>query len=487
MIEPKWYAASAVFLIEGIAGAAYLILNGRGLDSCKTATLFEVCTVIVCSLQAAFMLLQHVGVCNTYGKYTIGSFDNAAGFVSCICLGMPMGLRLVRNMPRPHMTIFAACKLICLAAILMSCSRTGYICLIASALFYFCGRKTFFRILPFVFPLLAIFLSITLKTGSSLGRWFIIRRTAELIMQRPITGWGYGGFEAHYMDVQADYFEKYPNSHYAILADNIHHPLNEFMAFAVDFGLPALVLLFTLICFTIIYCSRNPSQTVNIGFIVFLNIIILSFFSYPFLYPFTWLMLAFSLICIYNRQIKRFKPLRPHYIISIIFLTVSLYALSCRCIENMQFRRIQDKAIYGNAIKILPEYERLYKKLRSDYRFLYNYSAVLYKADRYNKALHTADECGKYLADYDLCLLKGDINLMLKDYKKAIHSYRHAHYMCPNRFEPLYQMALAYRQFGNRNDAANIAMDILQKKEKIPSEDIKSIKNEMRYFLDVTE
>lgn len=52
-----------------------------------------------------------------------------------------------------------------------------------------------------------------------------------MIKHEPFTGYGVGGFSAHYMDYQAQYFKEHPDSQFAILADNIKSPLmNTFLS-----------------------------------------------------------------------------------------------------------------------------------------------------------------------------------------------------------------------------------------------------------------
>ena len=45
------------------------------------------------------------------------------------------------------------------------------------------------------------------------------------------------------MDYQAAYFEKHPNSRFALLADNVKHPFNEYLSITVQFGLIGLLIL----------------------------------------------------------------------------------------------------------------------------------------------------------------------------------------------------------------------------------------------------
>ncbi len=57
-----------------------------------------------------------------------------------------------------------------------------------------------------------------------------------MIKDKPIVGHGIGAFEAHYMEYQASYFERHPDSKYTMLADNVKHPFNEFLLVGVQLG-----------------------------------------------------------------------------------------------------------------------------------------------------------------------------------------------------------------------------------------------------------
>lgn len=45
-----------------------------------------------------------------------------------------------------------------------------------------------------------------------------------MIKDKPVFGHGIEAFDKYYMEYQSDYFKKYPNSKYAMLADNVKHP-----------------------------------------------------------------------------------------------------------------------------------------------------------------------------------------------------------------------------------------------------------------------
>jgi tetratricopeptide (TPR) repeat protein len=84
-----------------------------------------------------------------------------------------------------------------------------------------------------------------------------------------------------------------------------------------------------------------------------------------------------------------------------------------------------------------------------------------------------------------------DVQMLLADnykesgkYDEAEKHFKLASAMCPNRFMPLYQLALLYKETNRNEDALKIAQHILYKKVKIPSSTVNAIKNEMRKLIE---
>lgn len=88
---------------------------------------------------------------------------------------------------------------------------------------------------------------IFVKKDSADGRLLIWQCSAQLIFRKPVSGYGGNGFTANYMNEQAAYFTKHSDSKYAMLADNVRHPFNEFLKWTVNYGLTGLCLILLLI------------------------------------------------------------------------------------------------------------------------------------------------------------------------------------------------------------------------------------------------
>lgn len=433
----------------------------------KTISFIEMaeCVVVVlCTSEAVFMMLGEIGWVQGGGIPLSGHFSNPAGFASFLSFSLPLGWSTIKRR-KWWCAFFLLMKFICCIAILWSGSRTGLLCLALCVYTIFFYKK--WRWICFAFPVLFA-ITVCIKADSSRGRWFIIQRTVDLIAERPLLGWGPEGFEAHYMDVQANFFAVNPNSEYALLADNVRHPLNEFLNVAVSYGIAGLAALVVCLLFIVHYARHHRHAMTGVGLLILAYIVIFSLFSYPFHYLHTWCFLAFSLSCIFMRPLlKRRKAVGA---CATVTLAVIAYILISKSQQYKQFAAIQEKAsYYGLAQRMLPQYASLYPLMKDDSRFLYSYAVVKYDAGLYSDALQTAKDCKLLLADYDLSLLMGDIYRKLGQKDSSIHYYNYAHNMCPPKFVPLYEIFRIHREAHDTTKTLLIQHAILNKKIKVRS------------------
>lgn len=85
---------------------------------------------------------------------------------------------------------------------------------------------------------------ICLNLKSLLGRMFIWRVAGNMIIDKPIFGFGENGFAKNYMFYQADYFQNHNNPLFSSLSDNIALSYNDILEFVVNFGLLSFVIIF---------------------------------------------------------------------------------------------------------------------------------------------------------------------------------------------------------------------------------------------------
>ena len=82
-----------------------------------------------------------------------------------------------------------------------------------------------------------------MKKDSADGRLLIWKVTTEMIAKKPLIGHGTNGFEANYMNYQADYFSENNNPKEALLAGNNKYAFNIFLKILSEYGLIGFIIL----------------------------------------------------------------------------------------------------------------------------------------------------------------------------------------------------------------------------------------------------
>ena len=435
----------------------------------------------VCFIQACFGLIQCMEVFYIYGSFNlVGSFDNPAGFSACLSTGIPFCLSVVSKKGEKHYIELFLLTIIVIS-IILSGSRTGVITVFAIFVVYFkdeycsilVNRKKL--ILPLFLILFIIIMGVLiLKIDSVLERFFIWKNSYIMILNKPIFGYGTGGFMSNYMLYQADYFQKNSNTLYSMLADNVIHPFNEYLFLTIEYGIIGLILVI-LILLVIIKSSRR----ITISHICLLSVGIFACFSYPLRYPFVLVLLAYSLANIKTKEVFSISINVLGKVVSIMLIGI----ISVVLVNDIRFERLWGNLVQKNKFRnkelLLNSYEKLYFEWNGDPAFLYNYGAILNRVESYEISNIILNKCTHYWNDYDVQLLLADCYLQKEKFEKAEECFVLASNMCPNRFIPLYQLVHLYDRIGQKEKAYNLAEKIIHKKVKISSFKVQRIKNEM--------
>ena len=168
-------------------------------------------------------------------------FGHSSHFAFCLTICFTVCLYTQKSIQSSEKVIFSIMAYIIAITLLLLNSRLGALFSFAIML-----RDLFhwkYKNILFVSFFCAIILAVYYKTDSSNGRLFIYMQSILMAQEKPFLGWGNGGFAANYMKWQASYFASNPDSPYVLLADNIHHPLSEFLLVLTNFGLVGLCVL----------------------------------------------------------------------------------------------------------------------------------------------------------------------------------------------------------------------------------------------------
>ena len=488
VLLPRWYLTGGVFLMIGIVSA----WNDSLCFAIGKATSFPIASALILSAECIYALTRHY----SYGYPLSGTFDNQTGMALNLCLLLPA---LSWNFKARRMWVkwtLIAVALLTAVTVVMSECRTGMICIgiyLAILIWHSLKCRRIWRMaLILLLAGIASWGVFGMKHDSTSGRSFIIARTMELISERPLFGYGHNGFEREYMQHQADFFMHHPDSEYAWLADDISHPLSEFLLVWTDYGILATILLLTLFILPFSLYFSNRDKQLGRLLPSMITIIVFSVFSYPFMYPLTALT---CLVVVYvcarqmglNKWIRKQWPLmgtRKGRIVKTAACSALLLLLCWQYSYEYRFSQAIDRMNSHRSHAALPRFNALYSHYHGNQYFLYAYMGCQYRTSHLYEALNTAWQLKQYCSSYDIELLTGDIFRHLSDHLQALSHYERAYWMCPVRFAPLEGMLLTYEDMGNCVKRDSIAHVISQKPVKVPSADVERIRQLARECLD---
>lgn len=480
LLLPKWYlcALSVALLLIFCTWARlrHLKVDTRGLTM-AFGRIFLLCTLAECM----YVLVQ---VCTggVPAMGVAGTFDNPAGLALNLCVAIPLSVQLLENSEGSKWRM--ACGWVCgMAAVGILCltkSRTGLLCLaiygsiysyrIAECRLFSTHGRHWFRALTVMVALGCSAALLLVKKDSTSGRSFILKRSVMLAMECPFTGHGHGGFEREYMLRQADFFLKNPDSKYAMLADEVRHPMNEFLYLWVNFGMGAAFALVLLMAMPYLLYFQFGIIRMKAVLLPLLPVILFSCLSYPFHYPVAWLILASAPFILWQWK-------KPYFLYMALLTGCFLigYILT-DAIAEYRWNRAYRHSFGTNRTAVMAEYESLHGYMQRKPLFLYNYAITAYRLHHFQRAYMLIGECTLYWNGYNRELLAGDICRNLQKYEEAIHHYKTAKAMCPVRYAPLEGLYRTYNTIGNEEEREKVAIEIAHGKVKVNSPIIDRIK-----------
>lgn len=479
LLLPKWYCCAIVLVVFTFIGI--MSSKRRGIQHRDVWYDISIAASIAIALQCCYAIINTT-TCPNEVLWLQGTFDNPAVLAFHLCLLIPLAWK--GGIATSWLCVFRMGTIaLAVTTIILTESRTGVIALVLMGGTY-CLSKFRWKIwMKCSFILCAIaglsVFCLTRKSDSTQGRKFILQTAWNLICERPLTGHGADGFHREYMLRQGEYFSLHPDSEYSMLADEIRHPLNDYVYVWTDYGMIGVVVLIGLMILPI---RRKLYPVITIA--------VFSAFSYPLCYPLTWLVL-FSMngYAIYLMT-KKCKHGRYHLIrigsflqsyegMSIVTVLVAfcLAWIVYECSFEYHWSRIARRAERGHSKEVISEFDGLYNHYIHNPYFLYNYMSVQYHAGKFTQALHTNNKLRCYWSGYNIELLSGDTYRQLSRYAEAIYHYQNALNMCPNRFAPLEGMYLSFDNLGDRARRDSVAEIIEAKQVKVNSYDVERIKS----------
>ena len=451
---------------------------------------------IVCLMHSVYAFAQYVDLLPSgHIAFPItGTYENPAGFAAVQAALFPFAISLSFEKESKYgiRWFSAITSVVCVVMVVLSDSRAGILAVCVTMIVVLVLRTEVMSVIKrnawlwlplIVFVVIASVLLYHVKITSANGRLFVWSICWDMIKERPLLGYGIGGFEKHYMDAQAAYFCLHPDSSFVLLADNIKHPFNEHIKLIINYGVVGLVVSFFLFTAIIKRILKSEENVKVIRFGVISSIFVMCQFSYPFHYAVIWYIAAVAIIPTFSEittdnngwvALKFLRILRP------LFWGLLLALLLRMMYLELKWAEMARRSLAGQTERMLPHYYKMKSLMQHNPLFLYNYAAELNYIGSYEASNSIAEECITMMNDYDVQMLLADNHFNLCNYDEALIRYETAHNMCPNRFVPLYKQFKIYKEQGDTAMIENIGNEILGKKIKIHSRQIDVIIDDVR-------
>ena len=459
-----------------------------GLVFTPAAQSLAVCNIAV----TVYGGLQWLGVLAPVGTFRItAGFDNPAGMAAALTSTFPFLVYALSGCKR----LLPVCTYLFLAesALLYAAgTRAGLIAMtVAFGLSLWprlsCrGRNAMLAALALCLTA-ALVIMFCRKEASTYGRSLILRCSLSLAMEHPLLGAGPGGFRRLYMPYQAEWLSSPAYSGASLLADNVGHPLCEYVLVLVNYGIVGLTVVLSLLAATVVRSLRMKAPEGRASAAVLSAVAVLSAFSYPFRYPLTSAVVLVACFTVWAGAIDRL-PARIARALPAVAAAAYGLVLAFLLIPWLRaqadWRKVSDRS--GNedfSEPVLAEYRRLESSLGRDPYFLYNQAVTYHQAGRDVEALQYIRSSLAIMSCYDSVLLRGDIERNLGLGAEAESSYRLASGMCPCRFIPLYRLFRMYQDAGRDSEMRSVGQEILSKPMKVPSAEVRRIRLSVRQAL----
>lgn len=325
------------------------------------------------------------------------------------------------------------------------------------------------------------------KKNSSNGRILIYKVSTELLKENWLTGIGLGNFKTYYLPKQAHYFanHNYSPSEF-LLADNTYYAFNDYYQFIIETGIIG-VLIVVIFLFLIFKLIKKAVEITPINPVVIANCTLLiailtaAFFSHVFEKLVFQVLLFITVISLlYFVVLKNsvaYKLLHLSAII-IVFAYITLQFKSFQLTKN--YNKAITLYMVGYRHKSIIELKKIWPI--ADEKRLLLYTQLLLESFAITQEIEILTAMQKIPSASNYKLL-GDYYLENKEFKKAETAYQTAIDMVPNRFIPRRSLYKLYLITNQKLKAVQAAKEIIAMPIKIPSYQIKKIKNEAKHVI----
>lgn len=471
-VQRGWTWACVIFVVTYALSAMCV---GKRMIIQKGKIMKTVCVVGI--LEILYSIVQLFGVVPDNYRYApfSGSLNNPAIFGMYLSFCMPITVYYSVRSAAKERRAWRMLTIVFVVFVFLSCSRTAVIASLSGAVLVlmmeretfmkrFCSKK---KQLVLIGGMAVFFIAMYYyKRDSADGRLLIWTVCMEMIKDKPWTGCGFDGYMAQYMNYQADYLVAHPESPYTLLAGETQNSFNEFLHFAVLYGIPCAAAFVVVLVSTLLYIYRKAREYRSVLLALCVVFDVWCLFSYPLNIPFVWLIILFVCVSLPS-PVNHVRIPKCSIVIVFIASMIGLGVLGTSTMHDIRRILLQERAVICCDDNTMREYADMYEEYADDYQFIYNYGAVLHQRGEYMKSVEVFERGSGHLSDYSMMLLLGDDYQKLKQYDLALACYKRAGEMVPCRYLPLYYSMQVYIEMGDTVEARKMANVIIHKENKI--------------------
>ncbi len=482
LVLGKWYGFYTCVVIYAIFALVLSILKN---DIARNADYYALCVFAVSLIIDIHCIGQIIGVFPKHAVFPyVADFDNPAGMAVSIVAAFP-SVVYFKNVTKWKVVL--GCYFLLDAVVLCaSGTRTGLFAL-SVCMMLICIREDITHRSPLILVIASCLLFVLLflvKSASSMGRLLIIRSSLQMLKKSYLFGLGKHGFAQYYMLNQASFLKQYDSDAFNMLADNISHPLNEYLMVLTNFGVVGLLIVLLIITFMIRCLYKNiNSNDVYTALLTLIGLLTVSLFTYSLRYPFTILSLMWVICCCCKCCLPVFRQRCLFIIICVVSIASTPFVASSYRNHTVWNRISIVEKDETELQHLQPLYEKLQTKMHKNASFLYEYAMLLYEMSEYEEAYIVAGKSMAHKSDYNTVLLLGKICEKRKDINKAVMYLDLASDMCPSKFLPLYAKFELYENVNDIENLKKVGSEILEKRVKVNTPEIQNIRLSVRKTL----
>lgn len=435
-------------------------------------TVVTAAIAILCLWQAGFGIVQLYSNATTAG--ITGSFSNSGiygGFlaVSASMTGVwLMSLHAHRHRQPQQILRYPAAISLTAALVLIpvTMSRAAILSLATVTIVFTLRTPSIRRLLRIKYAFnrkrrltiicTTIFLTVTaiftyrIKKDSADGRIFMGRICIEEICRKPLTGAGAGRFTAAYGEGMRRHFQ---SGHFTdkerVTADCPEYPFNTFLCIGVEYGIPAMLLMFIGTLSVIIYHIRCRSP---LGYGL-LALSVFAIFSYPQEIMFFRILASTLAAAAFEQEYRHTGAMRLIYRIMILVFATGIAIESNAIRPKLKARKEWQRHITAYQPQtyalVAAKGAGFLQNMGHDHRFLFQYGQALLETGQYEKADSVLQLGASISCDPMFWNLIGRCRQARRKYEEAEKCYVFAFETLPNRLYPLYLLARLYYEEGD--------------------------------------